>query len=426
MKNPLSKTKLNELFKKNNHGDVYKNESTILEFKEDFDWNVKRNRHKYLKTIAAFANRDGGYLIFGISDSPRKFKGMTKNFEAIDNYQISELINRFLSPSVDFEKTSFENNGKNFGILYIFKAKKKPVVCVKDYDDILKDSCIYYRYNSLSCEIKSRELIDLINIEKENESRKWMELFSKISTVGVDNTAIYNKFSGELTTNNGNRFILNEDLIQRLKIIDKYSIQDEGAEAVKIIGEIDSQGTIIKQPLAINENEILVSYLNSDNITAPESYLEACCYTNTKYLPIYFFILKAGLSKSQAKNLFSKVNSRSKVKKELQDRIENDSEFKNKYFPVSKNTSVQRKRLEFQNSIKHENDFEITNEGEIKRFLESIYSLKNKDYNTQFVKDIFLDILKNHTQLINGNLGSLFRSTIAFMDVIENKDLIDD
>ena len=426
MRNPLSKIKLNELFKKNNSGDVYKNESTTLEFKEDFDWNVKRNRHKYLKTIAAFANRDGGYLIFGISDSPRKFKGMTKNFEAIDNYQISELINRFLSPSVDFEKTSFENYGENFGILYVFKAEKKPVVCVKDYDDILKDSCIYYRYNSLSCEIKSRELIDLINLEKENESRKWMELFSKISTVGVDNTAIYNKFSGELTTNNGNRFILNEDLIQRLKIIDKYSIQDQGAEAVKIIGEIDSQGTIIKQPLAINENEILLSYLKSENITAPKSYLEACCYTSTKYLPIYFFILKARLSKSQAKNLFSKVNSRSKVKKELQERIENDSEFENKIFPISDHNSIQRKRLAVYSNIINETEFEITSEGEIKRFLESLYSLKNTNYNSQFVKDKFLYILENHTQYINGNLGSLFRSTIAFMDVIENRDLTDD
>lgn len=425
MKNPLSNTKLNELFKKNNNGNVYKNESTTIEYKEEFDWDVKRSRHKYLKTIAAFSNRDGGYLIFGISDSPRKFVGINKEFDAIDNYQISQLINRFLTPSPDFEKTTYKKFGFTFGIIYIFAANKKPVVCIKDYDDILKDSSIYYRYNSLSCEIKSSELIELINLEKDRESKKWMELFSKISTVGVDNTAIYNKYSGELTTNNGNRFILNEDLIERLKIIDKYSIQEEGSEALKIIGEIDSHGTIVKQPLAINENEVLISFLETEDISSPKSYLKACCFTNTKYLPIYYYILKAGISKDEAKSLISTVNSRSKVKKELQKRIDDDSEFQNKSFPISDSTSVQKKRLGFYNNIIDEKDFEITNEGEIKRFLESIYSLRDTDYNSRFLKEKLLSIQMNNSEYINGNLGSLYRSTIAFVDVIENKHLID-
>jgi len=50
-------------------------ESGWLEFKESFNWNAKS---KYAKSIAAFANRKGGYLVYGVRNSPRELIGLKK------------------------------------------------------------------------------------------------------------------------------------------------------------------------------------------------------------------------------------------------------------------------------------------------------------------------------------------------------------
>lgn len=57
----FSDTKINKIFKCYNEQDPYKiisRESCTLEFKENFN---KSSLAKYAKTMAAFANRDGGY-----------------------------------------------------------------------------------------------------------------------------------------------------------------------------------------------------------------------------------------------------------------------------------------------------------------------------------------------------------------------------
>ena len=55
---------------------VSNNESEGREFKLKFERN---NLAKFAKTIAAFANRDGGALFFGIKDRPREVVGLNDN-----------------------------------------------------------------------------------------------------------------------------------------------------------------------------------------------------------------------------------------------------------------------------------------------------------------------------------------------------------
>ena len=421
MQDPLSSKKLRELLKKKPNGKPYHRESTSIEFKEDFDWDEKKSRLKYIKSIAAFANREGGYLIFGIADQPREFSGMKKEFQKIDDYQISQLINEYLSPTPEFEREEIELYGKNFGFLYVYPFKNKPIVCIKDYDKILTDSSIYYRYNSLSCIIKSGDLIGLLNDSKRKESYQWMKLFAKVSEIGVDNTAIYNKTSGELSTNTGNKFVLNEELIDRLKVIDKYSIQEDGSEAIRIVGEIDGSGTIIKEPLAINENQIIESFLKDENIVSPAKYIEACCYLTSAYIPIYYYIRQADISTKEAKKIISDVKSRARTKKKLLVRLDENNEFQNVSYPTDAGTSVQDARLKFVEKIREKLEIEINNEGELKRFLEAIWNLDPDEYDKKFLKSAILKVFQEKHDVIFGNLGSFFRKTLAYLDLIENK-----
>ena len=49
-------------------------ENSRLEYKRTFNWNSRAN---YAKTMAAFANNDGGFIFFGVEDSPHDVVGVT-------------------------------------------------------------------------------------------------------------------------------------------------------------------------------------------------------------------------------------------------------------------------------------------------------------------------------------------------------------
>jgi predicted HTH transcriptional regulator len=69
-------------------------ESGWLEFKESFNWNAK---DKYAKSMAAFANNKGGFIVFGIKDKPRDLVGLrSNNFEEVEVCSTGTLSYVFL------------------------------------------------------------------------------------------------------------------------------------------------------------------------------------------------------------------------------------------------------------------------------------------------------------------------------------------
>ena len=66
----------NILQRKDKKGNIIARESSEIEFKESFNFG---NMPKYSKTMAAFANNKGGYILFGIKDSPRELIGTDKD-----------------------------------------------------------------------------------------------------------------------------------------------------------------------------------------------------------------------------------------------------------------------------------------------------------------------------------------------------------
>ena len=60
-------------------GTLKSRESNTVEFKEAFN---KNSTAKYGKTMAAYSNNRGGYIIFGVKDKPRNIIGLKNdNFE---------------------------------------------------------------------------------------------------------------------------------------------------------------------------------------------------------------------------------------------------------------------------------------------------------------------------------------------------------
>ena len=239
-------------------GKVKSRESTSLEFKENFGF---KSLAKYLKTICAFANTQGGLLIFGVTDNPRSLKGIDKEkFEQIKIEQLSTYLSEYFSPEIHWDIGVASYKGKDYGFIAIEEADDKPVICKKNSSDILKDGDIYYRYRGTSKRIEFPELKKMQIEIREKERKLWMEHIEKISRIGPKNVALLDLYSGKMESSNiGGNFVIDEELLTSLKndvtfVQEGKFSETEGAPTLKLVGNLAPVDTIVVPNLDPNKD----------------------------------------------------------------------------------------------------------------------------------------------------------------------------
>lgn len=230
---------LRDLIKTDENGRILKRESKTLEFKESFNMNAIRNGD-LSKSIAAFANTRGGVIIFGVTDSPRKAKGlMNTNFDDIQEEKLTELLNNQFAPELLIEAKAFDLDGKRFGAFIVKESINKPVICTQ-HGAKIKEGEIYYRYAGRSEKIKHAELLAILDEVRENERKKWMEHIQKIAQIGPQNIALIDVYRGNLLNPQNKEVILDKALLKEIKFIQEGRfVEKEGAPALKLIGQIE-------------------------------------------------------------------------------------------------------------------------------------------------------------------------------------------
>ncbi|MEY4440453.1 MAG: hypothetical protein RLY49_79 [Candidatus Parcubacteria bacterium] len=209
-------------------------ESATVEFKESFNWGSK---DEYAKTLSAFSNHNGGFLIFGVKNQPKEAVGLqTNNFENIDEAKITRYLNSIFSPEIEFEKFTLNINNRIIGILHVHPSHDKPVISIKN-DGVIKEGEIYYRYTASSEKIKFSELKKLLNEIQDKERRQWMDLFKKVSKVGPENTALINMVDGTIEGNK-QTLVIDEKLIPKIKFIQEGNFKDSGSPTLKLVGSV--------------------------------------------------------------------------------------------------------------------------------------------------------------------------------------------
>jgi len=262
---------------------IISRESSKLEFKESFNWN---SRDKYAKSMAAFSNTKGGFIIFGIKDNPRDLVGLRNdNFENLDEAKITEYLNTVFSIEIVFEKITVTVNSKNIGILRVHQLDTKPVVCVKNDGD-LKEAEIYYRYNARSQKIRYAELNILFDAVREKERKSWMEHFEKISKIGSANAAVMNLISGEVD-GEGGKILIDKKLVSKLKFINEGSFKEGGRPVLRLIGDVKPVSVIAK-----TGNRSGASVRVTDDPNAPAIRLEEEQILKKKYSLSYKDLMK--------------------------------------------------------------------------------------------------------------------------------------
>ncbi|ONN27474.1 hypothetical protein XJ44_03965 [Thermosipho affectus] len=240
-------------------------ESSTFEFKEKFG--IGSMEH-YAKTMAAFANNKGGYIIFGIKDSPRLLIGINREkFNEIKQEKITDFLIEYFAPEIKWEMGIVDIGEKSFGYIFVKESLEKPVICRKTKEK-LKSGEIYYRYRGQTRKIEFSELRKIIEEYKEKERQHWINLIERIARIGPTNVALVDLLNGSIeTTKTPDRQLvidksLLDELVEKINFIEEGNfVETNGEPALRIVGEIQSTHGIIIPELDPNKD---YPYLQKD------------------------------------------------------------------------------------------------------------------------------------------------------------------
>lgn len=238
-------------------GKLRHREGKRIEFKQKFHKNMFP---KYSRSMAAFANADGGYIIFGVSNRPRRPIGLNgralNNFQDLDDAELVTYLNEHFSPEFRWEMGTIECMGKVFGYIFIERAENRPIICKRGTNDgTLREGAIYFRYRAQTREIRFEELQGIIQEKILEEQKRWFRIMEKIAKVGPENIGILDIRGHGLSFLGGKEektILVDADTISQLKeqvvmVEEGHFEETEGQPALKLVGQV--------QPVAIDPNK---------------------------------------------------------------------------------------------------------------------------------------------------------------------------
>ncbi len=238
---PIEEETMREILRLNGEY-LFHREGQELEFKEQFNL---AGLADYFRDFAAFANNRGGYLVFGVKDSPRILQGLNKKsidqFRKIDPEKITGYLLEIFSPDIRWEQTEFKLDGNIYGAFHIVESINKPVIAKKDEgkDQIIKNGDIYYRYGGRTQKIQYAELETIIQKRIEQNNKQWLDLMAKIGRAGPQNAAILDTEKSLIEKDDSKILVMDEGLASKLKFIKEGQFSEkDGAATLKLVGDV--------------------------------------------------------------------------------------------------------------------------------------------------------------------------------------------
>lgn len=430
--NPLAADKLTSIFRTSPKDPmrIINREGSMIEFKESYSHG---GMSQYFKTIAAFANNSGGYIIFGVGDKPRRLLGLKdKNLTQFEDLKVEEFTKNlmdYFSPEIKWDHCTFEYKGLSFGVIYTYPLTKKPCICKKAYDDknakyALKEGDIYYRYSGRSERIHYEELNAIIEAARKAEEQQWIEFAKRAAKIGIENACLLD-LNGGVVSGNGGSVIIDETLLSKLAFIKEGEfVETKGMPTLRLIGDIKEVGTgkiVVKETTrrvvrAIEASDIVKAFLNHSTVEDPLEYLRALCSATSANYPVYYLLAQSDESIGEAVKVIEDTTSRGQTKRNLLDRL------RGKTIPQASiptlATEVSRKKLNLKSDWLSESiKIEEENLGYSMTALMSLSSDEVKNHENYICK-ILLKLYEQYYENAKPNIASDMRKAICRIDEV--------
>lgn len=402
-------------------------ENSWLEFKEAFGF---KSLGRYIRSAAAFANVKGGYIVYGVANSPHRMVGLRdKSFDQLDPERLTQFLNEHFDPEIEWGRHLYELNGKTFGLLYFAESRNKPVICKKGTDDgkLLREGEIYYRYNGRSQTVRYAELKELMDERRKQEQRLWFKHFKEIARVGIQDVGIFNLKSGGVSAAGG-RLLIDPSLLSQIAFIREGRLTErKGAPTLRVTGEAQVIGgsaaagdklRIIKTK-GIRASDIILGFLRSEKILEPQAYLTQVCYESSAFLPFYYLLKQAGLSLTETENLIRNEPSTQPAKSKLLQRLNDDANLR---LAVPKpHTSSGQRKLQVRSTLLKREVPSNLDERCLRDVLSVLRTLSKKEIDPSYINPLLERLFNKYYARGDSAINSEFRRAVSYLDFALNR-----
>lgn len=366
-------------------------ENDTFECKENFNTDIK----SLIKPLVSLANNKGGYILYGVKDAVWEIIGLSdKKIEAFSTWDLEKLsgsLFEFAGCGLRIEKTTYDIAEKTIGVLYVYKASKRPVIMSKQDGDIGIGQ-IYYRYPAANRLIGSVELDEIIE-DRINSiiSTTLSKHIENIIKNGIENTAILNLKTGEVEGKSGS-FVIDEALLPKIQFIKEGEfVEKKGAPALKLMGNLQPITALTEIEIekeverSITIKDVVEAFVKQTMVSAPLEYIKTIALDTGKWIPIYYFIRK------------SKKNP-AEIKKYLQGLTETEGKnYPKKTIEMLDAVNIpsfgrKREKTKMEN-IKQKTITTINNKDEALSFLASIGELSKEDLDLKYCLKLLQQIM---------------------------------
>ena len=172
--------------------EMARQETRHLDFKENFDIGSAGDWAKIIKDIIAFANSDGGTLIFGLKDNGFPVKFNHKSVLNLDPATIADKISTYTGEDfADFEITTISRRGRKFSA-FIVSLAPVPIVFRRAGADIIErgkqkpafaKGSVYFRHGAKIEPGTTNDIRNAINRVLNHTRREWLQGVRRIANI---------------------------------------------------------------------------------------------------------------------------------------------------------------------------------------------------------------------------------------------------
>jgi hypothetical protein len=322
---PLAPSTLKALFEKSGKGQwrLAGHESDRVECKESFHL-----RGNWLRTMAALANNQGGYILFGVRDNDAEagqmvVVGMRDDvLFTTDPLVLTRRVRSTFDPTPAFHIGKVKFGRKIVGVISVEQHPGRPVMATKQDQDIAEGD-IYFRYPGQSLKIKYSDLRTLLDERDARVRAELQPMLSRLVQLGPDRAMVADLAANELT--DGRRSIrIDRELAEKLTFIKEGQfVEKAGAPALRLVGDVrlGAGDPIIKKGI-VTRAEMLSDFLDGTSRADPIDYLRfAVEMSNGEWLPIRHFARLAGMTDAALLAFIDESDGHYANKRKFKDRV---------------------------------------------------------------------------------------------------------
>lgn len=394
-------------------------ENSLLEFKTTLNLDGQT-----FKTMAAYANNKGGYIVFGVKPKPHTVVGLSEEklqyIRNIDRSEISSKLDAYYHPTIEWDFIEYNYKDKPLIIFYVSESFNKPVICAKTSGDTTREGDIYFSYNARRERIKYPELRNIFDAIRKSERNDWFNLLKKATKIGIKNISVLNTLSGEISGKKG-KVYLDQESLNKVKFIQEGKFSEtDGDPTLKVIGEAEVVKTLPvmktkEVKVFISANDIIMSFLNQKQVSNPADYIKQICFEVAPTLPVYYFIKQAKLNIPETISLIQSVQARGTSKKNLKARLQVTRDYAFAQ-PKNKATEAKQREILLEKIRQKEKNITFPQLKDVQYFLEAIRMLENIEIELEYLKEYLCPIFSKHYFESGSKIPSEIRKTLCHID----------